>query len=106
MTNNRLILIISIIALGTFLFRFSFIHMYGRFTLPTWIKRSMRFVPVAVLSALIFPAIMLQQGTLFLSVHNNRLIAGVMAMAVAWKTKNLLATIATGLLIFWMLLFI
>ncbi len=104
MTNNRLILTIAIVSLGTFLFRFSFIHMYGQFTLPGWIKRSMRFVPAAVLSALIFPAIMLHQGSLFISVYNNRLVAGAMAMIVAWKTKNLLATIATGLLIFWMLL--
>lgn len=103
MSNNHLVLIISVIGLGTFLFRFSFIHLYGRFNLPAWIKRSMRFVPAAVLSALIFPAIMLQQGALVISFHNSRLVAGALAMLVAWRTKNLLATIASGLLIFWML---
>ena len=106
MSNNQLVLIISVIALGTFLFRFSFIHLYGRFNLPAWVKKSMRFVPAAVLSALIFPAILLQQGTLVISVHNSRLIAGAVAMFVAWRTKSLLATIASGLLIFWMLSFI
>ena len=103
MSNNQLVVIIAVIALGTFLFRFSFIYLYGRFNLPAWVKRSMRFVPAAVLSALIFPAILLQQGTLTISFHNSRLIAGSLAMFVAWKTKNLLATIASGLLVFWLL---
>ena len=103
-SNLQLILIISVIGLGTFLFRFSFIYLYGRFELPEWLRRSMRFVPAAVLSALIFPAILVDGDVIWISLQNPRLIAGFFAMLVAWRTKNLLGTIATGLGVFWLLL--
>ncbi|SMP45758.1 AzlD domain-containing protein [Anoxynatronum buryatiense] len=103
MTNSALLPLLSAIALGTFLLRFSFIFLYGRMTLPQWIHRSMRFVPAAVLSALIFPALVIQNGAPVLSIGNHRLVAGLLALAVAWKTKNLLATTLVGLGIFWLL---
>jgi branched-subunit amino acid transport protein len=104
MSNPTLMITLGIISLGTFLLRFSFIHLYGQLTLPAWMHRSMRFVPAAVLSALIFPALMIQEGHLSLVFSNHRLIAGLIAILVAWRTKNLLATIAAGLGIFWLLM--
>ena len=106
MDNLQLILTILIIGLGTFIFRFSFIFLYGKLTLPEWVHRAMRFVPPAVLSALIFPAILIKDQELWLSYENPRLLAGMVAIAVAWKTKNLLLTIATGLGIFWLIIFV
>ena len=104
MSNPTLMVTLWTIALGTFLLRFSFIHLYGQLTLPGWMHRSMRFVPAAVLSALIFPALMIQDGHLSLALGNHRLFAGLLAMLVAWRTKNLLATIAAGLGAFWLLM--
>lgn len=106
MNNTQLILTIVIIGLGTFLFRFSFIYLYGRFQLPKWIQNAMRYVPPAVLSALIFPAIMIKEDIIWISPQNPRLIAGLIAILIAWKTKNLLLTIAAGMGIFWLMLFI
>ncbi|MFO7886845.1 MAG: AzlD domain-containing protein [Eubacteriales bacterium] len=106
MNNIQLILTIIIIGIGTFLFRFSFIYLYGRFEIPNWIRRAMRYVPPAVLSALIFPAIVIKDEVIWGSPQNPRLIAGVIAIIIAWKTKNLLLTIAAGMGIFWLMLFI
>ncbi len=106
MNNIQLILTILIIGLGTFIFRFSFIHLYGRMKLPQWVHRAMRFVPPAVMSALIFPAILIKDQELWLSYENPRLLAGMVAIVIAWKTKNLLLTIATGLGIFWLIVFV
>ncbi len=103
MNNSTLMLMLIIIALGTFFLRFSFIFLYGKLTLPLWMHRSMRFVPAAVLAALIFPAIMIQSGQLDLSLGNSRFMAGTLAMFVSWRSKNLLATIAVGLISFWIL---
>lgn len=102
MNNLLLVLTIGAIGLGTFLFRFSFIFLYGRFHLPEWLRRAMRFVPAAVLSALIFPAILVDGDMIWISLQNPRMIAGIVAMLVAWRTKNLLATIASGLGVFWL----
>jgi len=106
MNNTQLILTIIIIGTGTFLFRFSFIYLYGRFELPTWIKRAMRYVPPAVLSALIFPAIVIKNEIIWISPQNPRLIAGLIAILIAWRTKNLLLTIGAGMGIFWLMIFI
>jgi len=106
MNNTQLILTIIFIGIGTFLFRFSFIYLYGRFELPNWIRRAMRYVPPAVLSALIFPAIVIKDEIIWISPQNPRLIAGIVAIIIAWKTKKLLLTIGVGMVLFWLISFI
>lgn len=106
MMNAELVLTLAAIAIGTFLLRFSFVYLYSRLHLPKWLVRAMPYVPAAVLSALIFPALLIQDQQVFVSVQNQRLIAGIIAMLVSWYTKNLFATIFIGLGVFWFLVFI
>jgi branched-subunit amino acid transport protein len=54
-------------------------------------------VPVAVLSAIILPELTSPTGSLFLSWRNPQLLAGMVAILVAWRTKNVLLTIAVGM---------
>jgi branched-subunit amino acid transport protein len=81
----------------TFGMRYSFIYLLGRFELPETLRRALRFVPPAVLSAIVFPELFMRAGQLNLSLNNFRLLAGVAAVLVAWKTKNTLLTILTGM---------
>jgi branched-subunit amino acid transport protein len=81
----------------TFLMRLSFIYLFGRFDIPAVVKRMLRFVPPAVLSALIAPALFLPNNKLDLGLDNHRLLAGVIAILVAWRTKNTLLTILVGM---------
>ncbi len=83
--------------LFTYLTRLSFIFLMGRMEIPLWIKRSLRFVPAAVLSAIIAPELLLPMGALQVSWTNSRLLAGVVAILVAWKTKNAVLTILVGM---------
>ena len=85
----------------TFLIRLSFIALHGRVTMPRWFTRALTFVPVAVLSAITLPEILLQNNALYLSLLNPKLIAGVFAVLVAWRTKNVWATIAVGMAVMW-----
>lgn len=55
------------------------------------------FVPVAVLSALVAPALFLPRSSLDISPGNIRLITGLLATLVAWRTKNILLTIVVGM---------
>ena len=66
-------------------------------------RRALRFVPPAVLSALIFPELLLPGGALNLSLGNPRLLAGALAALIAWRTKNMLLAIAIGMLALWVL---
>lgn len=94
---------LTIIACGivTFLIRFSFIAIHGRVTMPEWFTRALVFVPIAVLSAITLPEILIQNGGINFSPFNARLIAGIIAVIVAWRTKNVLLTIVVGMLLMW-----
>ncbi len=87
----------------TYAIRLSFILLLGRVEIPARIRQALRFVPLAVLSAIIFPELLRPQGRLDLSPGNVRLLAGLLAALVAWRTKNILLTIAVGMGALWIL---
>lgn len=96
-------LIIFAMGLVTFGIRLLPIVLLGRAEIPIGVQRALRFVPPAVLSAIVAPEMLMPHGTLEVSVGNARLVAGVIAMAVAWRTKNVLLTIAAGMIALWVL---
>lgn len=85
----------------TFAIRFSFIGMAGRYDAPAWFVRALRFVPAAALSALIWPDMVVSNGALTLT--EPRLAAGLVAAAIAWRTRSILLTISCGMLALWLL---
>ena len=89
----------------TGLTRLSFIALLGRVQTPPLLARALRYVPPAVLSAIIFPELVIRAGTLNVSFGNWRLIAGLIATVVAWRTRNVLLTIAVGMAALWALQF-
>ncbi len=94
---------ILVIGSVTFAYRLSFIVLFERLSVPDWLRRGLRFVPIAALSAIILPELVVRAGVLNLSPLNPRLLAGLVAMAVAVKTRNVLATIIGGMLALWLL---
>jgi branched-subunit amino acid transport protein len=82
----------------TFGMRFSFIYLLGRYELPETIRRALRFVPPAVLSAIVVPELFVRSGEIQVSLTNYRLLAGLLAVLVAWRTRNTLLTILAGML--------
>lgn len=81
----------------TFLTRLSFIYLLGRWQPPVWVSHALRFVPPAVLTAIIFPEVLMHEGSLFLAVDNLRLWAALVAVLVAWRTRSVLLTIVAGM---------
>lgn len=90
-------LVMLIVGLLTFGIRLSFIVILDRWTPPPIVERALRFVPVAVLSAIIAPELILPGGTLDISLGNERLLAGLVATLIAWYTKNIVWTILSGM---------
>jgi branched-subunit amino acid transport protein len=87
----------------TFGMRFSLIYLFGRFEVPETIRRALHYVPPAVLSAIIFPELFLPNESLDLSLGNTRLLAGLIAILIAWFTRNTLITILAGMLALFLL---
>jgi len=82
----------------TFGMRFIFIYLLGRFEVPETMRRALRFVPPAVLTAIVTPELLIRSGRMDVSLANFRLLAGVAAVLIAWRTKNTLLTIVGGML--------
>ena len=91
-------LLILGLALTSFIPRASFLTLFARWPVPALLQRSLRYVPAAVFSAILVPELVLTGGSVHFAVDNPRLLAGILAGAIAWRTRNTLLTIATGML--------
>ena len=89
----------------TFAIRFVLIYLFGRFEIPETMRRALHYVPPAVLSAFIFSNLFLREDMIRLSLDNHRLLAGVLAIIVAWFRKNTLLTILAGMAALFLLQF-
>ncbi len=96
---------LTLLAMGliTYGIRLSMILLLGRVEPSEKVQRALRLVPPAVLSAIIFPELLRPAGTLDISPGNPRLLAGLIAALVAWRTKNALLTIGVGMAALWAL---
>jgi branched-subunit amino acid transport protein len=101
--NIWLVLILG--GLITFAIRFVLIYLFGRFEVPETMRKALHYVPPAVLSALIFPELFIREDVLNLSLDNHRMIAGLVAIVVAWFSKNTLITILAGMAALFLLQF-
>jgi branched-subunit amino acid transport protein len=90
-------LIMLVGGLITFGMRYSFIFLFGKFEIPETMRKALHYVPPAVLSAITVPALVYQTNHLDLSLANTQLLAGIVAILVAWYTKNTLLTILAGM---------
>lgn len=70
----------------------------GRVPLPARLEQALRYLPVAILTAIIAPALLVRNHALALTWHNDYLWAGIVCTVVAWRTRNVLWTVLTGLL--------
>jgi branched-subunit amino acid transport protein len=89
--------------LVTYLTRLSFIALIPVERLPTIVRHGLRYAPPAVLAAIIGPELLLADGSGLMLWPNARLVAGLGAMLVAWRTKNTWLTIAIGMFGLWLL---
>jgi branched-subunit amino acid transport protein len=91
-------LVIAGMGAVTFALRASFFLLPERMQLPALLRRALPFVPAAVLTAVWAPELLLQKGVLHVSLQNERLLAGLAAIFVAWRWRLTFATIASGLI--------
>ncbi|WP_421684004.1 AzlD domain-containing protein [Stutzerimonas urumqiensis] len=86
----------------TFLTRYSF-FAWPRLRFPHLVEQGLHYVPVAVLTAIVVPGMLMPTGQWALRWDNAYLLAGVLAIVIAALTRHLLATIAGGLAAFFLL---
>jgi branched-subunit amino acid transport protein len=88
---------------GTFALRLSFIALLGQVEMPLFLRRVLRLVPAAVLTAFVIPLLFYENGALQVSLGNERLLAGLVAALIAWRTRSVLFTLGGGMAMLWTL---
>jgi len=87
--------------LGTWVLRGTFILSAGIWSVPWWLGRALRYVPAAVLAALVTPAI-LGADTMFTPAWSwHQPVAGLMAGIVAAITRRVVLTLLVGMAALW-----
>ncbi len=87
----------------TFAIRYS-LFAWPDLRFPPLVLQGLHYVPAAVLTAIVVPGMLLPDGQhLAFSLDNAYLLAGLGAILIAALSRNLLATIGGGLLVFFLL---
>ena len=81
--------------------RLSFIAFFARRTMPPLLARALRYVPPAMLMALIVPMVVAPDGGI--EAINPRIPAAIVAGIVAWFTRSSLKTMVAGMAALWLL---
>ena len=96
---------VVVVAVGalTYLSRLSFISLFARVRMPSLVARALRYVPAAMLAAIVLPAVALRGSAAADPVlEHAKLAAAVVAVLVAWRTRNTAATIVSGMAALWL----
>ncbi|KAA0695830.1 AzlD domain-containing protein [Halopseudomonas laoshanensis] len=99
--NPYEIALIGGMAVITFAIRYTLFAVGHRVRFSPLVTQALSYVPVVVLTAIVAPAMLMPDGAnLDLSLDNAYLVGGIVAIVIAAKWRNLLATIIGGLAFF------
>jgi branched-subunit amino acid transport protein len=87
----------------TLALRLSLIALLGRIGMPPFLERALKYVPAAVLTAVVIPLLFYQDGALDVSLGNERLVAGAVAALICWWTRSVPLTLVGGMAVLWTL---
>ena len=93
--------VIVIVGMLNYLSRLSFIAIFARRSMPPMLARALKYVPAAMLTALVLP--MVVSAPSLASLVSPRVIAELLAGVVGFLTRNTLATVAAGMGTLWLL---
>ena len=89
---------------GIFTFGTRFVMLSGWVShgLPKWLIDALVFVPITVLTAILVPAVLIDPATQqIILIGNARIFAAAVATIIALLTRNVIATITSGLATLW-----
>jgi len=94
-----------ILAMGlvTYLPRWVPLFMLSRRRLPGWLEEWLHLIPVAILSALVFPEVLTSGSPKALTLVQKQSLAAVPTLIFAFKTRSLGGTVLVGMILFWAL---
>jgi len=92
----EIVVLIIVMAMAALFTRFASVILLRRTGMPAALQRCLKWVPVGVFSALVASAIFSPKGVLNLSFQNPYLLAGIVAIFLAWQFRNFVVTVGLG----------
>ena len=98
----------SIIVSGivTYFSRMAMVALIDREMLGTKVKEVLNYVPAAVFPAIIFPGVFFDDFGSFVEFTNPKIYGALVALIVGFYSRNVIATILSGLLSYWFMIFL
>ena len=97
---------ITIAGVLTYFTRMTMIALVKRDFLSEKIKAVLAYVPSAVFPAIIFPAIFINDYGAYIEINDPKIFGALVAIIVGYFSKNVIATIFSGLLSYWIIIFV
>ncbi|AGP33336.1 branched-chain amino acid transporter [Sorangium cellulosum] len=88
------------LALITAFTRAFFLYPDQDLPLPGWLRRGLRYAPLAALAAVIVPEVVMTDGHLIATLQDARLPASLAASVYYFSRRDILGTIVTGMAVF------
>tara|TARA_B100000686_G_scaffold78123_1_gene84132 strand:+ start:326 stop:637 length:312 start_codon:yes stop_codon:yes gene_type:complete len=100
--------LLSIIVAGilTYITRMTMVTLVDRKVLSTKLKQVLGYVPAAVFPAIIFPAIFFNDYGNLIEITDPKIYGATVAIVVGYLSRNIIATIFSGLISYWIIIFI
>ena len=100
--------LLSIIVAGilTYITRMTMVTLVDRKVLSTKLKQVLGYVPAAVFPAIIFPAIFFNDYGNLIEITDPKIYVATVAIVVGYLSRNIIATIFSGLISYFIIIFI
>ena len=69
-------------------------------------KKILSYVPSAVFPAIIFPAVFLNESNTIVQINDPKIIGFIVSMIIGYLSKSIITTIISGLLSYWLVIFL
>jgi branched-subunit amino acid transport protein len=99
-TDAWTLITIAGLTVVTIITRCFFLFSSKPWQLPNWVSRGLHYAPIAALSAVILPEILITNGQLLTSWHDAKLLAALVAAGVYFWRKSVLLTMSLGMLVY------
>ena len=99
---------LSIIIAGiiTYFTRMTMVALVSQDMLGDRIKVVLSYVPSAVFPAIIFPGVFIDDYGAFIEMNDPKIFGALVAIIVGYFSRNVIATILSGLFSYWIIIFI
>ena len=97
---------IIIAGIITYFMRMTMVALVDRDLLGEKVKAVLAYVPSAVFPAIIFPGIFINDYGSFIEINDPKIFGAIVAILVGYFSRNVIATIISGLLSYWIIIFL